>query len=401
MRTFVDTLRESFINQHSAPAAHFGCVARVNLYHSTPSFYRFSRCELYQLVPSYIRNAFSQAMVLNHPLDVQVLKSDKAIVIDQFPAFFMSKVPPLVGDPVMNVSDNLFGLTSFRRSTYLLAQFTLRFSQRLFLLAKKAGISNSPAMREGQKRSQSAVNPYCQPANRQGLWRGFTTETSEPVTDRIALNGQGFDSTFDGPMQLNPDISYFGDGQPITQLKTRLLEGETIISTKPLKAGKAILTTRGPLALSGLNPAKERFVGQINPLLNILQNLRMDVSQFWIGRFPAGQDLVGIVQCQALLLLLPRLLTQTKRRIVDLPTHFKGLIKAGALRFGRKHPEFIRLSHTDILREARNSSSCVNSMVKVITRSGWKPGGAGQLLDKIGKPLYPLVKTQGLYGLFL
>lgn len=394
MRTSVDTFRESFINQHSAPAAHFGCVAWVNQYHNAPSFYRFGRRELYQLVPCYIRNAFSQRVVLNHPLDIQVLKSDKAIVIDQFPAFFVSKVTPFIGDSVMNVSNNLFCLAPFWCPIRLFTQFALCFSQRLFFLTKEAGIFNRLTIGEGQKSCQPQVNPNRQIADRQRLWFNFTRETGIPVADRIALNCQGLDSSLNRPVQFDFDITYFGDGQPITQLETRLLEGETVIPAKALKAGKAVF-------VSGLNPAKERLKSQINPLLHVLQDLRIDLGKFWIVGFPAGQYLVGIIEAQALLLDFPNLLTQTKRRVVDLSANLKGLIKAGALRFGWKHPVFIRLSHTDILRKTRNLSNCVNSIVKFIARTGWKPVGTGQLLERIGKPLYPLVKTQGLYGLFL
>jgi hypothetical protein len=389
MRTFVDTLRESFFNQYSTPATHLGRTARVNLYHTAASFFRFTHRELYQLIPCYVRNAFSQMVISYHPVNVQVLKGDKAIVIDQFPAFFVSKVAPLIGNPVMNVSDNLFGLASFWCPVDLLAQFTLRFSQGLFFLAKEAGIGDSLTIREGQKRSQSEVNPYRQPANGQRLWLNFTRETSVPVANRITLDSQGFDSSLNRPVQFDFDIAYFGDGQPLTQLKARLLEGETIIPAKAFKAGEAVLVT-------SLDPAKERFESKVNPLLNILQDLRIDLGKFRISRFPAGQDLVGIIQAQALLLDFPRLLTQSKRRIIDLSANLKSLIKAGALRFGWKHSKPIRLSHTDFLRKTMVLSNCVNSIVKSITRTGWKPVGAGQLLERIGKPLERFASPWGI-----
>ena len=146
----MNTLGKSFFNQHSTPAAHLGRVARVHLHHNAPSFFRFGRCELYQLVPCYVRNAFSQAMVLNHPVNVQILKCDKAVLIDKAAAFFMSKVTPLIGNPIMNVSDNLFSLASLWCPIRLFAEFTLRFSQCFFFLAKEAGISNGRTIREGK-----------------------------------------------------------------------------------------------------------------------------------------------------------------------------------------------------------------------------------------------------------
>lgn len=389
----MDTLGESFINQHSAPAAHLGRVARVNLYHTAASFFRFAHCELYQLIPCYIRNAFSQAMVLNHPVNVQVLKSDKAIAVDHAAASLMSKVAPLVGDAMMNVNHNLFSFDPFRGPIGLLAQLTLRFSQGLLFFPKEAGIFDSLTIREGQESSQAEVNPYCQLAHRQRFWLNFTRETSEPVTHRIALDSQGFDRAFERSVQLDFDIPYLGDSQPFIQLKARLFEREAIIPTKPLKAREAIFLAR-------LEPAKEGFISQIDPLLHILQDLRMNLGECGVIGFPTRQNLIGVVQTQGFLLLFPRLLTQTKRRIVDMPARFKGRIEFGSLRFGWKHPELVRLSHTIILRKKSKLSSLRKKMVNPQGEAKRSAAKVESLFHKLVALRVPRLKFVGFHGLF-
>src|ERR1051326_6773131 len=46
--------------------------------------------------PGRICNTLSQAMVLHHPLDVQILDGNHAIFIDYFAALLMSEIMPLV-----------------------------------------------------------------------------------------------------------------------------------------------------------------------------------------------------------------------------------------------------------------------------------------------------------------
>jgi hypothetical protein len=383
----MNTNRQIFSDNLTTTGTFLGRTPGVDLHYTSASFYRFAQSALYKLPPGYIGNTPIDNLIVTvlHILNIQIFKDDQPKSVDQFPAFLMSEVITPVFNPSMNVVKSFDGTASLRTSLSQRAYFALASLQILFVLLHPTLTLNRFAIAKRGKGSQAQINTNYLNGRWQWTRLSFTRKASKPVAQAIALDCQGLDSSLNRPMKFNFDIAYFGDGQPITPLKARLLEGETIIPAKALETGEAIV-------VSSLNPAKEPLKSQINPLLNILQDLRMNLTKFRVISFPAGQDLVGIVQCQALLLLLPRLLTQTKRRIVDLPTRFKGLIKAGALCFGWKHPEFIRLSHTGILRKTRSLPNRVNSMVKFIARTGWKPVGTGQLLERIGKPLYPLLK---------
>ncbi|MEZ4734147.1 MAG: hypothetical protein R3E79_44200 [Caldilineaceae bacterium] len=73
---------------------------------------------------------------------------------------------------------------------------------------------------------------------RQRLLFTLTRKASVPVTNGIALNGQGLNVATDGAVQFHPNITDLGDRQPVTvHLEARLLKGEGIIAAIALKAG--------------------------------------------------------------------------------------------------------------------------------------------------------------------
>ena len=65
----------------------------------------------------------------------------------------------------------------------------------------------------------------------------FTEEASVPVSDRIALNGQGLDGGTNGAMQLDRNVSNLGKRASVAyQLEAGLLEGERIVQPFALEA---------------------------------------------------------------------------------------------------------------------------------------------------------------------
>jgi hypothetical protein len=150
------------------------------------------------------------------------------------------------------------------------------------------------------------------------------------------LKGEGFNLAFNGAVKLDLYLTDFRQGQPITtwvghppgvrQLETGLLERETVVPAQAFESRIAILMT-------GLNSPKKSLKSQINPLLNMLQNLRMNLIQFWLRSLPERQKLVGIVQAQGLLLTLPDPHASGQGFIINPPAKLKCLVKLRSLRF--------------------------------------------------------------------
>ena len=181
------------------------------------------------------------------------------------------------------------------------------------------------------KTFKSYVRPDCQFIE----WLGFgfynTRQASNPITNSIPLNGECLDPALDGTLQDNPDCANFGNEQTLArrqQFETRLLEGEaSVLATAP-KTWVAWL-------FACLHSTKERLESQINSLLNVLQNLRMDTHQFGMFSFPKSEPFIRVVQRKGFLFLLPGVFASGQRLIEYPPTKFQRPIEFGSLVPGR------------------------------------------------------------------
>jgi hypothetical protein len=383
-----------FRHNRTATGAKFSGIPGVNLYHRTASFFRFTAGELYKLTPGYVTNAFVNPMVAVrlHLLNVEFFKDDQTETVDQLPAFLVSKVRAPILDTGMDVVQNLNSLAAFWRSLVEFRYLALDTFQVGFVTLQEAWVRNRFASTEGCEFGQANVNTY----NFRGWRKRFrfngARKTSIPVAKSITLDSQGANLTLDRPVKDYLNITYLGDTQPITnQFKARLLEGEAIVPAITLKAWKAGLVT-------GLDPTKESLESQVYPLLNVLQYLGMNVSEFWPFGFPAGQHLVGIIQAQRLLFLFPRIFTQGQRVVIDLAAKFKGLVQLSTLCLGWIKTILKSFTHCTLLRKLYHRISVLSKHRPDTAKS--RTVGIDLNLRK-GKPLYPLVKTQGLYGLIL
>src|SRR4030042_6478153 len=165
-KTIMHTSGQRFLNQRSTARTYLGCVAWINQYNHTASILSFVRDVVYKLVPSRIRDAFCQTMVLKHVPDVQIFKSQQTKTVHQLTTSLMSKVPAAVGDTLMDMGDNLAPHGSFGCSLLSLREFALCFCQRSFVSAVQAGVGNPISVRECSKTFQSKIDPDCQITNR-------------------------------------------------------------------------------------------------------------------------------------------------------------------------------------------------------------------------------------------
>src|SRR5665647_2420075 len=144
----------------------------------------------------------------------------------------------------------------------------------------------------------------------------------------IPANGECFDPPLDGTMQNNLHYAYLGEQQTVTQkFKAKLLKSETIVPTNSPKAGIARL-------LPCFHSAKKGLESQINPLLNVLQDLRVHTLQFWMFLLPDREQLVRILQRKSFMLLFPGAFASGKRLIVDRAAYLQRLHQFCALALG-------------------------------------------------------------------
>jgi len=88
----MDANAQGLLNQFATTRAGFGRVAGIDQYHPTTGAFCLVRRGVDQLVPRRVRNALGEAMVLEHPGRVQVLKDDNLIFARPPSGQFVGKV---------------------------------------------------------------------------------------------------------------------------------------------------------------------------------------------------------------------------------------------------------------------------------------------------------------------
>jgi hypothetical protein len=242
-----------------------------NVCRPATTLFRFVRGEPHELTPGYIRYApidRLKALTL-HTSNIQLLKGDELVVVDQLTRFLMGKVVAPLGDALMSMLQGMNGFATLWATLGQTRHLTLKPLQVFFILCHPALALNGRSVRQCGKRGQPQVYPYHPVGCGQWLRFNFTRKTGMPIADRIALNGQGFDPTLHRAVQLDLDVAYLGHKQAITlQPKTEssLFEGEAVIPTFALEPWIAWL-------LASLHAPKEGLERQVNPLLHTLQHL--------------------------------------------------------------------------------------------------------------------------------
>jgi len=125
-------VRQFLLHQYTASTTQFAGISWVNKYYSSASLFRFTRSELYQLIPSSIRDAFCKAMVFNHCQNVQVFKGDNSKLINKPSAQFVSKVFSVPSDAFVYSRNWLASFRSLWRSFFLFTQLALYFNKFFF-----------------------------------------------------------------------------------------------------------------------------------------------------------------------------------------------------------------------------------------------------------------------------
>src|SRR6185295_18380219 len=222
----MDANRQIFFNHPLTARASLRSSERINQFAHSTSVRSFVLCVLNQLAPSRIADGFSETVVSHHVFDGKFFKEDRAILVDKFPAQFVSKVFSSIGNALVNVSNDLATFWGF-----VFGVSSLGASEFVFITAKETRIVHSHTVRERGKGCETHINSNRQIIERQGSRFYFAGEAGIPIPNRIPLNGQGLDSAFDGAMLDDFQRANFGEKQTIVEkFKTCLRVGETIVS---------------------------------------------------------------------------------------------------------------------------------------------------------------------------
>ncbi len=305
VRTFRDTNRQIFGLNLTAARAYWCGVTRLNSCRQPTSIGSLIGCEIHQLTPRGITDTLFHAapIPIFHFLDVQVCAGHDLILVDQPPTELVRKVLAAIRDAVMNVLHH----------TFVLAVFRCGLRQHALVLAKEAPVLDLLASRKGSEVSQAHVNTNDLMCRREQVGLKLDDETGIPVTEGISLNNQPFDLALDATMQLDLDVADLAEVELAIIGETKaipgLLVGEGLVPVA--------LEARIARFLSLLAAAKEMLESQIDALLGLLQRLGESPRQPGIFLFPLSQHLVGIIQRERFLPILPSITANLQRLVVD------------------------------------------------------------------------------------
>jgi len=153
----MNTLGEGLFYQTPTPGANLTGVMRIDQHHTVSSVFSFLRRASYQLPPCGVGDAFSEAVILDHPLNVQVLETNNVVFVNELVAQLMSEVGALVDDALVNASNDLALPGVFRGALVGLAQPALCFCEGLLLLTEEAGISDLLAIGKRGESCQTQI----------------------------------------------------------------------------------------------------------------------------------------------------------------------------------------------------------------------------------------------------
>lgn len=319
---------ECLLNQSTTSRASLGCVARVNQNDFTTSVFCFVRDVPHELTPGGIRDAFRQTVILKHTLSVQFLKSDDAVFIDHGTREFVSEILSAVSNPPVDVLYCPDVFSPLGRAFGSLRKFALCLRQFFLVAPKEARVRNLSAIGECCEIFKTNVNADCLIAFWEHRGFYFTRETRVPIADSISADSQCLDCSPNGTVQDDSDCPNSRQVQLIAlQLETALWIGETVIASFAAKAGVAWL-------LACFYAPEECLERKVNSCANVLEDLRIDMVQFWLSLFPLRQHLDRVVACNSLMLLLPSVLAGCKCLVVHPAAQFKRVLQCCALRSG-------------------------------------------------------------------
>src|SRR3989442_6068262 len=191
------------------------------------------------LAPGDIGNRLCQAMVLYHVGNLEGFKRQDAVGVHQASGGLMAKVIATIGNPLMDMGDNLATLGACWCPFVSFGQPPLGFRQGFFVGAKKVRVDNFLTAAQRREAHKSDIDAYGEGARLQRQRCRVHRETGIPFACRSTAQGQRFDGALDGTMQDQSQYANFGNvQQTVCEGKPRLLKREAVVASWPTETRK-------------------------------------------------------------------------------------------------------------------------------------------------------------------
>ena len=237
-----------------------------------------------------------------------------------------------ISDPLMDTGQNFIGLTALGRTLFRLHLSASRFGEGFFIPAEETGVGNERTVGQSGELVQANVDADRFGRSGKRFRCVLADEAGEPLSckaaDRAGLRGSD-----QWPVNEAIHLSDFGHVERVADepasRSLRLRKRDAVIHAAPFQA-------RIPWCLTRFYAAEEGFEGKVNADRDILQNLRMYVSQFRMRFLPPGQPWNLVVHRERLLFRFVDCRAFRHHAVVNITADRKSGTQRGFLRSGRK-----------------------------------------------------------------
>jgi hypothetical protein len=338
-RTVVPTHGEVFFDQCSTARAYLACVSGIHQHYLTPSFFRFGLNNTDELTPACIGYGLGKTMVLDHVLDIQVLKGNKPIGVDKVSGNLMMKIQSGVFDFSMADADNPLSFGSALATFLSPIHCSLSISKFVLCYSQESRVVHELFIGGYKKGLQPHVDAHRFVG--MGKWLGFyhRREYGIPFAS-LTLDAQRFDLSFNRTMQLDFNAAYLGKLQSIAvELKPKLGIDEAVVAVSALKSRIS------RLLLASLYSAKERLERFVCSVQHILGHLAIHLFVFRTINLDDRKLRALCLKRDADMVLLPGFLPLLQSSIVEMSAKTQRLAKLLSLVIRGIHSVFERFQH--------------------------------------------------------
>jgi hypothetical protein len=324
-------------------------ISRVHSYETTPGPFCLDDQHTVKTSPRRVRDGLSQTMIVEHPVDFQILNRNQPEAVDYTTGMLVSEVASTPCRSLMHSRHDFTTLRSSGRTLLLFGECALRFGKCLFLRAEEAWVGNLLPCGESGERLQSNVYPHLLIGH--GKLGGFplTGEGGVPLIRTTPTYAYRLGGAFEGAVKHYLHRPHFGQVKRIANKFSSvaiLRVADRIVSTVATKSGIAP-------PLPSLHPTEEGLKGQFYPLGNVLQYLAMHPFERRTSLLEERDTSLSLVPTGIAAFLFMSLFAVGKRVVVQPATFLKHLAHGSGLRFRWINSVQERLSHVTIMHYFR------------------------------------------------
>lgn len=337
-RAFMCPDGKGFGDEFTAVATRLRGSPRIDFNDTTTSTQSLVAEHLDEAIPRGIINMFSEVMVTNHSLDIELFNCDKLVSVSNNPALFVEEIGSLVDDFVVDSCDLESSFLSVSRTFGFFIQSSLESSKSVFGLYKESRVLDDCLVREGCKILKPNINAdlFLEEFMPFGFNINLTTKKNKPLVGSVPLYGHSFDFAFGDSMKDNVHISYSRNMKLFIGVK--------------FKSMLRICNTPNPFLESGianfniftrflfLTSPKKVFKSITNPIIKVLENLRKNNAGINIKVFYA---FIKVNFSQMFTCILISFNTDFKKFVIGSPAYFKMFRKTIGLLPAWIEPEFV------------------------------------------------------------